>query len=299
MRRRFAYLARNFDFVSGSGLFPRIVYDFGGKIMDDFFNEEDCRLLDEDIFTFQVLQRIMSENCKLKLTDHKNFILCYSTPPFPVWIWTENDIDEDTKEQIWSVLKQHDLVNNNINFNVKYDFSEFLANKAKEDNLSLRIVTNMLAYECKKPIEPHVLADGRVYKCTIDDLEEYVQIKKAFHDAIKLDQKDDEGYWNDAKNELESIPVYFWKNNNGETVAACDVRVDGELACVGQVYTPPQHRRKHYAENVVYSATKEVFDKGLIPTLYTNADYAASNKCYQKVGFEIRGSLCMVGFDKD
>ena len=42
--------------------------------MDKFFNEEDYRLLDKDIFTFQVLQRIMPGNCKLKLTDHKNFI---------------------------------------------------------------------------------------------------------------------------------------------------------------------------------------------------------------------------------
>ena len=31
--------------------------------------------------------------------------------------------------------------------------------------------------------------------------------------------------------------------------------------------------------------TKEAYEKGFIPTLYTNADYAASNKCYQKVGF--------------
>ena len=32
---------------------------------------------------------------------------------------------------------------------------------------------------------------------------------------------------------------------------------------------------------------------------YTNADYAASNKYYQKVGFKITGSLCMVGFNKN
>jgi len=267
--------------------------------MDKFFNEEDYRLLDKDIFTFQVLQRIMPGNCKLKLTDHKNFILCYSTPPFPVWIWTVDDIDEDIKELIWAAMKQYDLLNNDISFNVKYEFAEYLEDKAQEENLKLKIITNMLAYECRNPIEPHVLAEGKVYRCSLDDLEEYTQIKKAFHDAIKLDQKDDEGYRNDAKSELESVPVFFWKNTDGETVAACDVRIDGEMACVGQVYTPPQHRRKHYAENVVYYATKEAYEKGFIPTLYTNADYAASNKCYQKVGFEIRGSLCMVGFDKN
>ena len=88
---------------------------------------------------------------------------------------------------------------------------------------------------------------------------------------------------------MTSIPVFFWKNDDGETVAACDVRIDGKMACVGQAYTYPQHRRKHYAENIVYYAAKEAYDKGFIPTLYTHEDYEASNKCYQKGGFEIRG----------
>lgn len=155
----------------------------------------------------------------MKLTDHKNYILCYSTPPFPVWIWTDDDIDEDTNEQIWNAMKQYHLVNTDMRFNVKYEFAEYLAFKVKEENLTSRIITNMLAYECRKPIEPYVVAEGKVYRCSID-------------------------------------------------------------------------------ENVVYYATKEAFDKGYIPTLYTNADYVASNKCYQKIGFEIRGSLCMVGFEK-
>lgn len=64
----------------------------------------------------------MSGNCKLKLTDHKNYILCYSTPPFPVWIWTDDDIDEDTNEQIWNAMKQYHLVNTDMRFNVKYEF---------------------------------------------------------------------------------------------------------------------------------------------------------------------------------
>lgn len=266
--------------------------------MDNYFDEKDYTLLDRDIVTFQVLQRIMAVKCKLKLTDHKSFILRYSTPPFPVWIWTDDDIDEDTKEQIWNEMKQYDLVNTDIRFNVKYEFAEYLSSKLKEENLVLKIITNMLAYECKKPIEPHVVAEGNVYKCSSHDLDEYTQIKKAFHEATKIDQKDDEGYQKDAESELKSIPVFFWKNSEGETVAACNVRIEGEMASIGQVYTPPEHRRKHYAENIVYYATKESLDKGYIPTLYTNADYAASNKCYQKIGYETRGSLCMIGFEK-
>ncbi|MGN0395853.1 MAG: GNAT family N-acetyltransferase [Coprococcus sp.] len=266
--------------------------------MDTFVIENDFKLLEKDAFTFQVLQRIMAGNCKLILADHKNFILCYSTPPFPVWIWTEDNLEEDIKELIWDTLKQYDLLKTDIKFNVKYKFAEYLICKAKEEKLGAKIITNMLAYECRQPIVPHIQAEGKVYKCSSKDVDELTQMKKAFHDAIGIDKKDDEGYRKDAEEELKSIPVYFWKNSNGDTVATCNVRIDGDKASVGQVYTPIQHRRKHYAENVVYHAAKEAFDQGYIPTLYTNADYAASNKCYQKIGFEICGSLCMVGFER-
>lgn len=47
-----------------------------------------------------------------------------------------------------------------------------------------------------------------------------------------------------------------------------------------------------------YSASKEAFDQGYIPTLYTDADYEASNQSYQKIGFEVRGNLCMVGLSE-
>jgi len=29
--------------------------------------------------------------------------------------------------------------------------------------------------------------------------------------------------------------------------------------------------------------------------LYTDADYVASNKCYEKIGYILRGKLCTIG----
>jgi len=34
---------------------------------------------------------------------------------------------------------------------------------------------------------------------------------------------------------------------------------------------------------------------GLTPMLYTDAEYPASNACYQKIGYALRGALCTLG----
>ena len=36
---------------------------------------------------------------------------------------------------------------------------------------------------------------------------------------------------------------------------------------------------------------------GFTPMLYTDADYAASNACYEKIGYVLRGRLCTLSFE--
>ena len=44
----------------------------------------------------------------------------------------------------------------------------------------------------------------------------------------------------------------------------------------------------------MYEVTKIALDNGYIPMLYTNADYKASNACYEKIGYELKGKLCTI-----
>ena len=41
--------------------------------------------------------------------------------------------------------------------------------------------------------------------------------------------------------------------------------------------------------------TEAAIDAGYVPMLYTDADYAASNACYEKIGYVLRGKLCTIG----
>ena len=69
---------------------------------------------------------------------------------------------------------------------------------------------------------------------------------------------------------------------------------DAFEARIAELMTHPEFRRKHYAENLVYQVTKHVRDAGYIPMLYTDADYTASNSCYEKIGYVLRGKLCTI-----
>ena len=63
------------------------------------------------------------------------------------------------------------------------------------------------------------------------------------------------------------------------------------------MYTRPEYRRKHYAQNLVYQVTMLAKNAGFTPMLYTDADYAASNACYEKIGYVLRGRLCTLSFE--
>jgi len=80
----------------------------------------------------------------------------------------------------------------------------------------------------------------------------------------------------------------------GKSVVSCKFVPNGNMASVNLVFTRPEFRRKHYAENLVYQVTKLAIEEGYVPMLYTDADYSASNACYEKIGYVLRGKLCTI-----
>ena len=264
-------------------------------VMDTFVDERDDKLLEADTYTFAVLRRIMKGECKILLSDHERFILCFTGHPFPVWIWLPDDASEEEMENVYQVAKEKGLLNGEYHFNVKYDLAEFFMKRAEKDGLTLKIITNMFAYDCLNPIEPHKKCAGSIHCCTMDDLEELVSFMDLFHQDIGIDQGTLEDYRNGAIAFINEGTMYFWKDEEGNNVACCKYGPNGKLASINLVFTHPDHRRKHYAENLVYQVTKIAEDAGYVPMLYTDADYVASNACYEKIGYVLRGKLCSIG----
>ena len=263
--------------------------------MDNHADGRDFSLLRGDRFTFSMLRRIICGDCALLLTDHEKLIICFTGEPFPVWVWTSDNSTGRDMERAYRILGENGLLGGGYHFNAKYDFAEFLIARAAGDGIRLRISEELFAYECPEPVEPGTEADGGIRRCTEDDLDEVVAYLDAFTAEIGHDRRDPETCRKDARDYIASGCMYFWTDPGGNSVATCKYGppVDG-MATVSFVYTRPECRRRHYAENLVYRVTVMVREAGLTPMLYTNAGYAPSNACYSKIGYRLRGGLCTV-----
>lgn len=265
--------------------------------MDRQVDARDFSLLEKDRYTFAVLSRILHGDCELILTDHESFVLCHSAAPYPVWLWTPDNISLAEKEKAWQTAQKVRPLAGGFCYNLKYELAEYFIEQARNQGCAADITMNLFAYDCAMPRTPEHTADGAHVRCTEADLDETADIIKRFHDDIG------DGFSMDmcrakAKEQIASRSFFFWRDHSGKAVACCSYKMDGELACIGSVYTLPAYRRKHYAQNLVYQVTKFVSDAGLRPMLYTDADYAASNACYEKIGYELKGKLCTIGLSK-
>lgn len=264
-------------------------------------NVVDTGLFAWDELTFAVLKAIVNNKCTLVMTDHDRFVICYSSEPFPVWLWTAADITEAEKEEIWELCRREDIlpgVSGKYNitcYNISYEMAEFFRKKAKEESIPMDITMNMLVYECFEPKKPLRQAGGNKVNMLEGDLDDVTQFIWQFKQDIGTDIEELPACREKAKDLIGKENFFLWKNGEGKNVAMCNYKVEGDLARVGLVFCKHDERRKGYAENLVYEVTKLVKDKGYRPILYTNADYAASNGCYMKVGYEKKGSLCSIG----
>ncbi len=263
--------------------------------MDRQADQRDLKLLENDKYTFFVLGRILNDSCRLTLTDHERLIICHSADPFPVWIWTPDDHSLVEKERAWQAVMQACPISDGYRYNLKNDLACFFLSKAEEQGLHAALTMNLFAYDCPKPLAPKHAADGHIHLCTQDDLEEAATIIKLFHEETGIDQRSDEENLDHVRKLIEDSRLFFWKDQDGKAVASCSYSPTDDLAALSNVYTFPANRRKHYAENLVYQVTKIVERTGAMPMLYTNADYAASNACYEKIGYMLRGKLSTIG----
>ena len=262
--------------------------------MDSFINEKDFALLAQDKYTFSVVDRILRGDCELIRTDHDRLLLCSSEKRYPVWVWTPDGITEAEKERAWQLAAETCPLSAGYRYNMKYELAEFFMAKGREAGMNIGYYMQLFTYDCPEPSAPDHMTDGYLHRCTQQDLEEAAALVPRFFEEIGEEAPPYELCLEKVREKIDSQAFFFWKTDAGKTTACCGYRCNEGLATLGPVYTLPEERRKHYAQHLVYRVTELVKEAGYMPMLYTDANYTASNACYEKIGYVLRGKLCTI-----
>ncbi len=99
-----------------------------------------------------------------------------------------------------------------------------------------------------------------------------------------------------ANGMISSGHLLVWETNGKTVCMGGAFRRFPRQAKLGPVYTPPEERNKGYAAALVAAISQQVLGEGLTPILYADADYPASNKAYQNVGYLAAGLVEEIGF---
>ncbi len=248
----------------------------------------------ENNITFSILHRILKNECTDIYTNNKSIIICYSYPPYPVWVWCKDVDNDDDIINISNCLKYNYLLVDNYNIILSCE----LLNKLKEiDDIFNQLSLNMelLSYKLTEIKTINHLCDGYMRLATYSDVDDLSLIFRDLHFEMEGFNFSLEECNSKVIDLLERSELYIWVNKNDKIVATASKSVEGKYVKIGLVYTIPEYRRRGYAINLVYSLTEILLDDDLIPILYTNGSYKASNECYKKIGYKQVGRLCNVG----
>ena len=245
----------------------------------------------DDAITFSVLARIVQGPCSYIFTDGERAMVCLSKKPFPVWVWCRNEHDDAAVEAIADCLRRRFPPSEGYRYNLAHGMLERLKQMGAPF-ADMKIEVNLLSYRLDELLPATHPCDGRMAVAQMDQLDELARHLQAAVMEMEHMERALEDCRQTVAEKIEAGQQFIWLDGEGALTAITSYRNIGTFGGVTGVYTLPSHRRRGYAMNLVHGVTQCILRDGRTPILYTDADYGASNACYQKIGYRQVGSLC-------
>lgn len=252
-----------------------------------------AQLLEEDQITFSVLYKILQGDCTDIFTDGETVIVCYSSHPWPVWAWCRDPENMAAVTEIAQCLKENYPLEQGYDIILSHALLEGLK---KQDGYFREAKTKMglLSYQLDQLKAIDYPCEGSMSLVREAEIPSLIGVR---HDmSMEMEGRDftAEHCEESLRRQVGEKALFAWRKDSGEIVSLTARGDQPPYSKITSVYTLPQHRRKGYAINLVHAVTETILADGLIPILYTDAGYAASNACYQKIGYQQVGSLCSI-----
>ncbi len=144
-------------------------------------------------------------------------------------------------------------------------------------------------YECSAVNEPFDYCLGEASNAEVTRLHDLVLLSDAFNKEFYNGEKTDYQAHSTILNGIQDKTLYQWICN--DTVAGiAEVMYNFDHPIIGHVFTHEDFRGKGIASSLVHKITNGLLQNGFQKCLLmTNAYNPASNKSFQKVGYQLTG----------
>lgn len=254
---------------------------------------EAVGLLQEETITYSVLIKILQEECADIFTDLENVIVCHSGWLYPVWIWCRDVEDVHSVAQIIRCIREELPMEQGYVHIMSYELLE----KLRETDEYFRGIgekMGLLSYRLDTLCDIQVPCDGYMSLVRQEEIPSLVGVWQDMRREMEGHDLPPERCLNSMHRLVNENSLFAWRIGEGTIVALTGRGDQGVYSKISSVYTLPAHRRRGYAMHLVHAVTKGMLSDGLIPILYTDAGYRASNECYQKLGYRQVGRLISI-----
>ncbi len=265
---------------------------------DDAIFKSEALLKDE--IAYSVMFSILKEAEKYPATkcfsDGKDCVMINSDPNHAIIVWTAGNFQE--YGLLYDFIKNEFRLNKPFMIMAQKDFYDYLVKnqiipelRGQKTEDGRDKLQTLGAWSCSKLND--VPYNGHPDQAKPEEVQKVAEMMVDFDVETKEDPnaKMSDDYIKLAQ-KFVSNPLYFvWRDKNEKVVATATLNVSGKYPRIGRVFTDKDERGKAYAKMLVHYLTAKVLSEGKTAMLYTDYDYAPSNRCYQGVGYQLNRTL--------
>lgn len=266
------------------------------------FSEKD-NILDskpfiDDEVQFNLLHLIRESKLPYLFTNkNKSIIIGQSTPSYPAWIWTTNQITNEEIEELKNDFNELYKEMDKLVFVAKSDIAITLAEHYSAiRQIKYSVYLQMESFHCPSIMKPKSV-QGLLRKATINDINVISEFLSGFIYDCFGKMTTPEQQLQTAKMYIESENLYILCNNN-EIISMSNIAHRSKRHVrINEVYTKPDMRGKGFGAKIVSELCEIILSEHRVPVLYTDLANPASNKAYKNVGFIECGKVSQISFD--
>ncbi|WP_195574639.1 GNAT family N-acetyltransferase [Paenibacillus sp. 1001270B_150601_E10] len=247
---------------------------------------------------YNVLYAILKGEDALCVHTREGDLLLGQTPGYFAWLYLQSGLMPERNEKLINELVAYPYESRLPGVTGDSSLiSGFVEQYAREHHLTPTIRMELQAYHCPLVSEP-VGVRGHRRTAAEGDEEVIARFLVGLNDEAMNHKVQLEDVRPRVQAMIPTGNLHVWEVDGQVVSLAAATHRSPRHVRINMVFTDPNHRGKQYAGALVGGLSKAFIEKGCTPMLYADANYASSNKAYQRIGFVECGRLTEYRFDE-